>query len=53
VLIGDRNEIGNNFATSLLVTSDGASIKHMCVLKGGIDVIKVEQPDILRKGSPN
>jgi len=43
VLIGDRSDIGNNFATSLLLSNDGASsISHMCLLKGGIDVIKVE-----------
>jgi hypothetical protein len=50
VLIGDQNDTGTSIGTSFIEISEGA-IGRICLLKGGIDAVKVEHPELLRKGS--
>jgi len=52
VLVGDKEDLGSNFGTSMLLSSKQA-IERICVLKGGIDAARVENPEFLRKGSSN
>jgi hypothetical protein len=59
VLIGCRNDKGNTFGVNLLAVSDSLQdeqmirepIRKICILKGGIDAVKVEHPELLTKSS--
>jgi len=50
VIIGDKEDLGNTFGVNLLLTLV-EPLPRLCILKGGIDAIKVECPQVLRKGS--
>ena len=50
VLVGDREEKGDAFGSNVIMQSE-APIRNICVLKGGIDAVKVEHPELLRKRS--
>lgn len=64
VLIGDRKDKGNTFGTNLITVSDALQddrvanystmverqpLRKICILKGGIDAVKVEHPELLTK----
>ena len=52
VLIGDREDKGNSFGVNVIMQSDSPNlIRKICILKGGIDAVKVEHPELLRKRS--
>ena len=50
VLVGDREEKGDVFGSNIIMQSE-TPIKNICILKGGIDAVKVEHPELLRKRS--
>ena len=51
-MVGDREEKGNNFGVNVIMQSDNPNlIRKICILKGGIDAVKVEHPELLRKRS--
>ena len=50
MLIGDREEKGDAFGVNVIMQSE-EPVKNICVLKGGIDAVKVEHPELLRKRS--
>ena len=56
MLIGDKKDKGNAFGTSLIAASDSLHnnrslerdpLRNICILKGGIDAVKVEHPELL------
>jgi len=58
VLIGCRSDKGNTFGVNLITASDTlqdkqtierAPLRNVCLLKGGIDAVKVEHPELLTK----
>ena len=52
VLIGDREDKGNAFGANIIMQSEQPNpIRNVCILKGGIDAVKVEHPELLRKRS--
>ena len=60
VLIGCRKDKGNTFGVNLISASDSLQddqimvrepIRNVCILKGGIDAVKVEHPELLTKRS--
>jgi len=50
VIIGDKEDCGNNFGIDMIFAM-AAPLTRLCILKGGIDAVKIENPEILRKGS--
>jgi len=59
-LIGCRKDKGNSFGTNLISTSDVLQqqqtvvrppLRNICILKGGIDAVKVDHPELLTKSS--
>jgi len=50
VIIGDKEDCGNNFGMNMIFAM-AIPLTRLCILKGGIDAVKVENPKILRKGS--
>ena len=50
VLIGEKEDSGVSIGDQL-VTGSAGKISHLCILKGGIDAIKTERPELLRKGA--
>ena len=52
VLIGDHEDKGNAFGVNIIMQSEQPNlIRNVCILKGGIDAVKVEHPELLRKRS--
>ena len=59
VIIGDRKDKGNTFGNCLIHVSDSLQdgqmirepLKHICLLHGGIDAVKVEHPELLTKAA--
>ncbi|CDW91124.1 tbc domain-containing protein kinase-like protein [Stylonychia lemnae] len=49
VIIGERDQIGHEFAQNIIKETSG-QLTQVCVLKGGIDAICLEQPKLMRKG---
>ena len=59
-MVGDRKDKGNAFGTNLISVSDSLPdlnnmvrepLRNICILKGGIDAVKVEHPELLTKSS--
>lgn len=50
ILIGDKDQYGHEFALELIKTSN---ISKICILKGGIDALRLEYPNLLRRGQQN
>ncbi|TNV85028.1 hypothetical protein FGO68_gene2242 [Halteria grandinella] len=51
VVVGDRETPGHTFIQELLALE--SSISKICMLRGGIDAIKMEGMQVLRKGQKN
>ena len=49
VIIGDRDMIGHEFAQNIIKETSG-QLSQICILKGGIDAICLDQPKFMRKG---
>ena len=57
VLIGSRKDKGSDFGANLITLSDSLQdgqmvrqpVRKICILKGGIDAVKVEHPELLTK----
>jgi len=47
ILIGDKTDSGLGFA--LRLTQEDL-IKHVCIVKGGIDAFAIDYPSLLKKG---
>ena len=49
VIVGDRADKGNSFGVNIIMASKSTPVKNLCILKGGIDAVKVEHPHLLAK----
>ena len=57
MLIGSRKDKGSEFGANLITLSDSLQdgqmvrqpVRKICILKGGIDAVKVEHPELLTK----
>ena len=56
MLIGSRKDKGSDFGANLITLSDSLQdgqmrqpVRKICILKGGIDAVKVEHPELLTK----
>ena len=50
VIIGDKEDYGNTFGMDMIFAM-GVPLPRLCILKGGIDAVKIENHKMLRKGS--
>jgi len=49
IFIGNKEDLGVGFALKLQAEGN---VKKICIVKGGIDAMRVDFSDLLRKGKP-